>query len=295
MRLPKRSWVRSRGGFSFARRPSSITSAPAADLAELRRAVGGPAAALALERLGEHRSDVKGCSPASGADWLMTSWVVAAGRCSSVDKGGLLSGNRSNTEVSQRGDQRLGVVRAGGGGERADHRLADRADERGGADLGVLRRQLAGVDAVARSRPPSRRGRRGGRRGAPPRSRGRPARRAGPRRAAAPGGPAGRRPRRPPRPSPRHRPARAPRPRRAASTSCCEARPEDLGEEVGLGGEVAVDRPGGDAGALGDSRHLAPRRSRRARSARGPRRRCARASPPCGPRCARSACTPHKK
>ena len=50
MRLPNLSWVRSCGGFSFAWRPSSITSA-GRRLAQLARPVLGPVGALAVQGL----------------------------------------------------------------------------------------------------------------------------------------------------------------------------------------------------------------------------------------------------
>ena len=81
----------------------------------------------------------------------------------------------------------------GGGGDGADQRLPDRADQGGGAHA---RRPGAGARRRRprrRSRPRSRRGRRDGRRGARPRPRGRPARRSGPRRGAGLAARAGRR------------------------------------------------------------------------------------------------------
>ena len=65
---------------------------------------------------------------------------------------------------------------------------------------------------------------------------------------------------------------------------------EDLGEQLGLRGEVAVDGAGRHARARRPRRRTR-RRSRRGRSARAPRRRSARASRRAWPRCARSAGT----
>ena len=70
---------------------------------------------------------------------------------------------------------------------------------------------------------------------------------------------------------------------------------EDLGEQLGLGGEVAVDGAGGDPGPRARPPRPGPRRSRRGRSARGRRRRSARARPPCAPRFARWAGRPRQE
>ncbi len=86
-------------------------------------------------------------------------------------------------------------------------------------------------------------------------------------------------PRRRPSRSP-HRPRRGRRSRRSARARGSAARAEDLGEQLALGGEVAVDAAGGDAGAARDGDARWPRRSRPRRPARGRRRRSPRA---CGP------------
>ena len=70
---------------------------------------------------------------------------------------------------------------------------------------------------------------------------------------------------------------------------------EYLGEELGLGGEMAVDGPGGDPGRARRRRRPGPRRSRRGRSGRGRRRRSAPGPRPYGPRCARWGGRAHKK
>ena len=76
MRLPKRSWVRSRGGFSFAWRAQVDHVGAPADRAELPGLVLGPVAALAPERLDQHPVGLEGVVGLSGGDWLKTSWVV---------------------------------------------------------------------------------------------------------------------------------------------------------------------------------------------------------------------------
>ena len=51
MRLPKRSWVRSSGGFSLASSPSGSAAAEPAKAPTSLSAVLGPLAALAAQRL----------------------------------------------------------------------------------------------------------------------------------------------------------------------------------------------------------------------------------------------------
>ena len=60
MRLPKRSWVTSRGTLRSARRECSRASAEPRDRAEVANAVDAPAAALALERLLQREVGVEG-------------------------------------------------------------------------------------------------------------------------------------------------------------------------------------------------------------------------------------------
>ena len=148
-----------------------------------------------------------------------------------------------------------GVPDRRGGGDGADERLPDRPDERRRAELRVLRRELAGLDPV-RDHP--------GERVAvgPPEDEAlgldgadRPAPRSTPRRAAARAAPAARRSR---------------RPRDAGDGGAARFAggggdgvdlvlgrlAEDLGEQVGLRREVAIDGAGGDPRPRGDRRDL---------------------------------------
>ena len=76
MRLPKRSWVRSCGGFSFASTPEPDRLRPAADRAELARPVRGPVAALAAQRLDQRPVGARRrCGPrAAGPGWRPRGW-----------------------------------------------------------------------------------------------------------------------------------------------------------------------------------------------------------------------------
>src|SRR4051794_7392511 len=60
----------------------------------------------------------------------------------------MLLSDCASAEVDQGGDRVVRVASIGSGGQRAEHRLADGADQRGRGDLDVLLGQLAGANAL---------------------------------------------------------------------------------------------------------------------------------------------------
>ena len=127
--------------------------APAHRLAAPERA-GGAAGARAPSRRPRARAPSRSAAwsskrlrPSSGGTWLRTSWV-AVGR--GEHQCGLL-GDGAQAEGDEVGDERVGVDVVRDRRERADERLAQRADEGGGGELDVLGR------AARRRRRPSRR------------------------------------------------------------------------------------------------------------------------------------------
>jgi hypothetical protein len=170
---------------------------------------------------------------------------------------GVLSvGDGAKAEGDEVGDERVGVGARRDRRERPDERLAERADERRGGEVRVLGGQLAGGDAGAQDRrevldvgPAEREAL--GLDGRIDRLREqRPRLAAGTQRAAGEG-----------------LDRRAQGRRRTVAVGGDGRRPgrvdlalgdpaEDLGEELGLRGEVAVDGAGGDPGARGDRRDL---------------------------------------
>src|SRR5436190_15749477 len=89
--------------------------------------------------------------PSSGGGWLRTSCVKSAARGVTAMAGLLRGVDRGETELNERGDQRLVAAEAARrrGRQRAHQRLADGADEAGGDGLDVLLGQLAGGDPLS--------------------------------------------------------------------------------------------------------------------------------------------------
>src|SRR5689334_22239440 len=129
-RLPTRSCVRRTGGFSLASRPHSCASPPQNAPASPARFSASTSGALSRNRLRFSR----------GGTWLNTSWVASL-RGAVMDM--WLLGDRSKTELHERGDKGLIVDGVGLGQD-----LADRADEGDRNKLGVLRGERAIQDPL---------------------------------------------------------------------------------------------------------------------------------------------------
>src|SRR6478672_5126863 len=156
-RLPWRSWVWRTGRLVCARRACSSAS-DEATTAPKSRTRSTPHAPPSRSSASTSAGSVsKALWPSSGGDWLRTSCVESAARGVTAMAGLLLrvespaAMDGGEAELDQRGDQRLVTAEpAGSGGrERADQRLADRADQAGGHRLDILLGQLAGVDPLA--------------------------------------------------------------------------------------------------------------------------------------------------
>src|SRR5579864_2889742 len=139
MRCPYRSWVRSTGGCSLANLPHCCTASLLPSRPSARTSSSAQPAPSRCSDSISAGCVVMSC-PASGGTWLVTSCVCGIA-CSDRAQG---EGDDGRDRVG------VGVCGSAGGatGERADQHLADRADEGGGDDRGVLRRQLAVGDAV---------------------------------------------------------------------------------------------------------------------------------------------------
>src|SRR6059036_2676653 len=120
-RLPKRSCVRSTGGFSLASRPHSCGSPPQNAPASAARSCAQPppsrssastSGALSRKRL----------RFSSGGTWLVTSWVAWLG---GVAMDMRLLGDRSKAEAHEAGDEPL-LIEVGSAGDD----LADGAHQR---------------------------------------------------------------------------------------------------------------------------------------------------------------------
>src|SRR4051794_30054496 len=151
-RLPYRSWVWSTGGFALACSPHAIGSppqnVPAAWTRSRAQFAPSRSSASASARLSAKRS-----RHSSGGAWFATSCVAPWSLRASVDMGGGLPvGDGAQAEGDEVGDERVGVGVRGDLRQRPDERFGKRADERGARELRVLRRQLAGVDAVGDDR-----------------------------------------------------------------------------------------------------------------------------------------------
>ena len=187
MRLPKRSWVRSLGGFSFASRPSRWCARRAREARRRRRPGRWPSR--------RPRGEAPPSATRVGLEGVVAlqrrglvedlvgrfRWLAQA-----TDMSRFLSGHGSNAEVSKRGDHGLWVVLARGGGDGARRELrrsrptsaaaaaagscsgSSPAGDTVGDHLGKGVAVGAAEDEGARPRPP-----------------GRPARRSAPRRAGA--------------------------------------------------------------------------------------------------------------
>src|SRR3954454_14451446 len=147
MRWPKRSCVCSTGGWAFACAPQSIGAPPQNVPAAWRRSrqsrPASRSSASASATLSAKRS-----RSASGGGWFVTSWVAL--RASVDDMRGLRVRDGGQAEGDEVGDERVGVRARRDGGQRPHERRAERADERGGDEVGVAGAQLAGGDPVAK-------------------------------------------------------------------------------------------------------------------------------------------------
>ena len=231
-----------------------------------RARAGGPRPAARPRARPPRRSAVSAANalrPSSGGAWLRTSWVRAA---SAVERHrGLLSVTDRRQKRDERGDERVGV--GVGAARRATAGPTSASPMAPTSAAAVKSASWAGSsprgDRLARASRRSRRGRRGG-------TRRRSASTAGSTGSAS-SAQASRRPRSARRANvstaAASRPARRRRRgRRAARVDLAlRGAPEHLGEQVGLGREVAVDGAGRDAGAARRRRRPAPRGSRRGR------------------------------